>query len=227
MWDELALIVGAYVLGSLPFMYLLGRLNGIDLREYDDMHIALWQNVGRIQGYAGAGFDFAKGVIAVLVARAAGFDPGWVAFAGVAVVIGQMWPVFMKFDGEKGNTTGLAMSGTLATKALFIGLVPVTIGFLIRTAPRFWQRNQSMNDRLKFGGPPSRSLPLGVALTFAVLPLTAWGMGQPLEVILAFVALFVLVMVRRVTAGVSKDLQQPSGKIGMLLNRFLFDRAHI
>ena len=227
MWDNVLLILGAYLLGALPVMYLMGRLRGVDLREQSDMHIALWRNVGRIFGFAGVIFDFAKGIIAVLVARDLGFAPGWVAFAGVAAVAGQMWPIFLKFDGEKGNSIGLAMSGALATNALLIALVPMLIGFLVRTAPRFLQHNQSCDERLKFGGPPSLSLPLGMAIGFAVLPLTAWWTGQPLEVILAFVALFVLIELRRLTAGVSEDLKQPSGKKGMLLNRLLFDRSEI
>lgn len=228
MWDELAFIIGAYILGSFPLMYLLGRLHGVDLREYEDMHIALWRNVGRVQGFVGVVFDFAKGVIAVLVARdVLGFDPGWVAFAGVAAVAGQMWPVFLKFDGERGNSTGLAMSGALATYAMLIVLVPVLIGFLVRTIPRFRQSNQSMDERFKFGGPPSLSLPLGMAVAFAVLPLAAWLVGQPWEVILALGVLFVLIMLRRLTAGVSEDLRQPSGKRVMLLNRLLFDRSKL
>jgi glycerol-3-phosphate acyltransferase PlsY len=227
MWNELALIVGCYILGSLPFMYLMGRLHGVDLREYDDMHIALWRNVGRVQGFLGVMLDFLKGVIAVLAARAVGFDTGWVAFAGVATVAGQMWSVFMKFDGEKGNSTGVAMSSVLATKALLIAAVPMAMGFLVRTIPRFRQPDQSASERFKFAGPPSNSLPLGMALGFAVLPLTAWWMGQPSEVIAAFAGLFVLIMVRRATAGVSHDLRQPSGKKKMLVNRLLFDRSEM
>ena len=90
MWREIVLILGAYLLGSFPFMYLLGRLHGVDLRQYDDMHIALWRHVGRLQGAAGVIFDFMKGVIVVLVAREVGFAPEWVAFAGVVAVLGQM-----------------------------------------------------------------------------------------------------------------------------------------
>jgi len=227
MWDELALILGSYILGSLPFMYLLGRIHGIDLREYGDMHLALWRNVNRIEGLAGIFFDFAKGMIAVLVARTLGFEPGWVAFAGVAAVTGQMWPIFLNFDGEKGNSVGLAMASVLATKAFLIAAVPVVIGFAIRTVPRFRQPNQSLNEKFKFGGPPSLGLPLGMAVGFAVLPLVARWMGQPWEVQIAFVGLFVLIMVRRLTAGVSEDLRQPSGKKSMLLNRLLFDRSEI
>jgi len=227
MWSEAGLVIGSYILGSFPLLYLLGRLHGVDLREYEDMHIALWRNVGRLEGFIGVVFDFAKGVIAVLVARAFGFDPGWVAVAGVVAVVGQMWPVFLKFDGEKGNSTGLAMSGALATYAMLIVLIPVTIGFAVRTIPRFRQRNQSIDEKLQFGGPPSLSLPLGMAIAFAVLPLAAWLVGQPREVIYALIALFVLIMIRRLTAGLGEDLRKPSWQSNMLLNRLLYDRSEI
>ena len=229
MWREVVLILGAYLLGSFPFMYLLGRLHGVDLRQYDDMHIALWRHVGRVQGAAGVIFDFMKGVIVVLVAREVGFAPEWVAFAGVVAVVGQMWPIFEKFDGEKGNSTGLAMSLALATTATLVALAPIAIGFLVRTIPRFRKPDQTMKERFMFLGPPSLSLPLGMAIGFAVLPLAAWLLppGQPLGVVLALVGLFLLIMVRRATAGLKKDLRQPSGRTIILLNRLLFDRSEI
>ncbi len=227
MWDEVLLVVGAYILGSFPLMYLIGRLRGVDLREYEDMHIALWRHVGRVEGFIGVVFDFLKGVIAVLVARAFDFDPVWVAVAGVVAVVGQMWPIFLKFDGEKGNSTGLAMSGALATYAMLIALVPVAIGFAVRTIPRLRQSGQTLDDKLKFGGPPSLSLPVGMAIAFAVLPLAAWLTGQSLGVILALVVLFVLILIRRLTAGLREDLHKPSWNNKLLLNRLLFDRSEI
>lgn len=228
MWDKVALIIGAYLLGSFPLLYLLGRLHGVDLRKYDDMHIALWRNVGRVEGFIGVTFDFAKAVIVVLLARnVGGFDPGWVAFAGVAAVAGQMWPVFLKFDGERGNSIGLAMSGAVATYAMLLALVPVVIGAAVRTIPRFRQRNQNLDEKLKFGGPPSLSLPLGMAGFFTVLPLTAWAVGQPWEVVYAFIVLFVMIMLRRLTAKLGEDVRKPTWKNSMLINRLLFDRSEI
>jgi len=228
MWDEFGVVFGSYILGSIPFIYIIGRLKGIDLRDYEDMHMALWQKFGRSLAFAATCTDFLKGVAAVLIARDAfGLAPGWVAFAGVSAVAGQMWPVFMKFDGEKGNSIGLAMSGTLATKTMCFGLIPIVIGFSVRTLPRFFARNQTVDDRLKFGGPPSRSLPLGMLGGFVVMPLAAWGLGQPHEVVIAFVGLVLLIAFRRVTAGVREDLRRPSGKASILLNRFLFDRSEI
>ena len=227
MWDEFALIAGSYLLGSLPFLYLLGRLHGIDLREYGDMHLALWRQVNPVEGFLGLCLDFAKGVIAVVVASAAGFEVGWVAFAGVAAVAGQMWPVFSRFDGEKGNSVGIAMSAALAWQALVWALIPASIGAAIRTVPRLRQPNQTVKDRAKLGGPPSLSLPAGMAVAFGVLPVTSWWQDQSWQVTVAFAGMFGLIMLRRVTAGMSDDLRRPAGRKRAFLNRFLFDRSEI
>ena len=227
MWDEFILVLGAYLLGAFPLMYVLGRLRGVDLREYEDMHLALWRNVGRLEGLTGILFDFAKGAIVVVVARSTGFEIGWVAAAGVAAVAGQMWPVFLKFDGEKGNTTGLGMVGALATNAMLIGLVPIVVGAAVRTIPRLLQANQTFDDRLKLGGPPSLSLPLGMAIGFGVMPLAAWWLGYGGEIVIALLVLFILILVRRVTAGMSEDRGEPSDRMNRMLNRLLFDRSEV
>ena len=62
MWDELVLLLGSYLLGAFPLLYLLGRFRGVDLRQEEDMHIGLWRKVGRVEGALGIGGDFAKGV---------------------------------------------------------------------------------------------------------------------------------------------------------------------
>jgi glycerol-3-phosphate acyltransferase PlsY len=227
MWNEFVLILGCYLLGSFPFMFILGRLHGVDLREHDDSHIALWREVGRVQGFCGVAFDLLKGVIAVAAARGAGFDIGWVAFAGVAAVAGQMWTVFLKFDGEKGNSTGLAMSGVLATTAMLFSLIPIIAGILIRTIPRFRQPDQSVSERFRFGGPPSNSLPVGMAIGFAVMPIAAWGLGYEWQIWVAFAGLFGLIMLRRATAGVREDLGEGASVWRVLLNRLLFDRSDL
>ena len=71
------------------------------------------------------------------------------------------------------------------------------------------------------------SLPLGMAGAFAVMPLAAWGVGQPREVVFAFVGLFVMIMLRRLTAKLREDLRKPTWKNRVLLNRLLFDRSEI
>ena len=224
MCANVALILGAYLLGSVPHLLFLGRLRGIDLEG--DLHISLWRKGGRLVGTMGILGEFAKGVTPVLVGRSLGFDLSIVVLAGLAVVSGQMWPIFSRFDGEKGNSIGLAMAGALAPKILFIALVPIVIAVAIRTVPRLLDTSQSLNERLKFGGPPSRSEPLGMAIGFLTLLVASWWLREPLAITSGYIALFILIMIRRLTAGLRADLAVNTDIRGILLNRFLYDRSY-
>jgi len=176
-------------------------------------------------GLAGILVDFAKGVTPVLIGTSLGFSLPVITAAGLAVVSGQMWSIFSGFDGEKGNSIGLAMAGALAPTSMFIALVPVTIGAAIRTLPRLLDTQQSLNERLKLGGPPSRSLPLGMAIGFLLLPFASWWLKEPLVITSGYIALFILIMVRRLTAGLRGNLMASSDMGRILLNRLLYDRS--
>ena len=60
MIAEVSLLIGAYLLGSFPYMMLLGRARGIDLSQEEDLHIALWRKIGRFEGFSGGFVDFLK-----------------------------------------------------------------------------------------------------------------------------------------------------------------------
>jgi len=224
MWADIALVLGAYLLGSLPHLSFLGKLRGVDLGG--DLHISLWRRGGRLVGTIGILGEFAKGVIPILIGKSLGFDLSIVVLAGLVAVTGQMWPVFSRFDGEKGNSIGLAMAGALAPKLLFIALVPMVIGVAIKTVPRLLDTSQSLNERLKFGGSPSRSLPLGMAIGFLLFPVASWVLGGASVITSGYIALFLLIMVRRLTAGLRGDLAVNTGIKRILINRLLYDRSY-
>ncbi len=223
MYSDIALILGAYLLGSAPHLSALGKLRRLKLDG--DLHIDLWRRGGRLVGLAGILVDFAKGVTPVLIGTSLGFTLPIITVAGLAVVSGQMWSIFSGFNGEKGNSIGLAMAGALAPTPMFIALVPVTIGAAIRTLPRLLDTQQSLNERLKLGGPPSRSLPLGMAIGFLLLPFASWWLKEPLVITSGYIALFILIMVRRLTAGLRGNLMASSDIGRILLNRLLYDRS--
>lgn len=227
MWHEAALMVCAYLVGSFPLLWIMARMRRVPLHKEEDFHIALWHRVGRPQGAMGIIGDFAKGVAVVFVSRALGFDLVWVALAGLAAVVGQMWPVFLRFDGEKGNSIGLATAGSLAPWALFISLVPIAFGAAVRTIPRLRDRSKSADERLKFGGPPSNSLPLAMLVGFSVLPLVAWGLGYPPQIYLVFVGFLFAILLRRLTANVRRDLRVAERKREVFINRALYDRSFL
>ena len=235
---DVALVVGAYLLGSVPYMILLGRAKKIDLSQEEDLHIALWRKVGRIEGFSGILVDVLKGAIPVIIGFIFDFHLAVIAAAGVAAVAGQMWSVFQKFDAERGNTAGLGMIIALtvgvsvtesprACLVLLFTLIPPITGFLIRTIPRFVVPGQTLSERFMLGGPVSNSLPLGVAVGLILAPLSSWCLEQPVEMTLGLLALFVAIMVRRLTVGLRADLKTATSIGSILINRLLYDRSYL
>lgn len=135
----LAALLG-YVLGAIPFGLIVGRLTrGIDLREYGS-HRTGATNALRTLGARAAllvfVLDVAKGVAAVLVARAVFADDplvGWAgAVAGFAAIVGHNWSVFIGFTGGRGVATSAGALGAMSPLTLLV-LVPIVAGIIWRT----------------------------------------------------------------------------------------------
>jgi len=228
MWADALLILGAYLLGAFPAVYLLGRLRGVDLSQEEDMHISLWRQVGRREGFIGIAWDIVKGGVAVVVVdRAFHCDWGTVVGVGLAVIAGLMWSIFLRLRGEKANTTSLGVAIALAYQAWYFLLGPILIGVTIRTLPRLLDSRQSANERLKFGGPPSLSLPLGMLVAFALFPVGCWYTDQKGLTTVAGIVIFALIVTKRLTAGLREDLRTATNKTSVLFNRMLFDRSYL
>ncbi len=225
MVRDIIFVIAGYLVGAFPHLYLLGLTKG--LRLSGDLHMALWREGGRPLGTLGFILELVKGIGFVLIGRALGFDIGVLALGGLAVVIGQMWPVFYHFDGEKGNSVGAAMALALTPIPFLISFVFMLTGYLIRTVPRFLEKGVSVNEKLKLGGPPSLSFPLGMALGFRVLPLAAWLLGEPPAVVGVYGLLFFFIMLRRVTAGITADFKAGKNAGSVIINRLLYDRPDI
>jgi glycerol-3-phosphate acyltransferase PlsY len=223
MGAAIALIIGSYLLGSVPHLSLLARLRHVDLNG--DFHQSLWYRGGWGIAIVGILGEFGKGVIPILVGKWLDFDLLIVALAGLATVCGQMWPIFSRFDGEKGNSVALPMAIALTPKPALIALVPVIISLIIRTIPRLMNPSKSPRKGSIIGGSYSRSLPLGMAIAFFILPLVCWYLGEPIEIVLCYSALFILIIIRRITAGLKRDLRQSRNIRGIVIKRFLYDRA--
>lgn len=101
----------AYLIGSLPWGYLLLRWrHGVDIRQFGSGRIGT-SNVLRTAGGRAAAavlaLDLGKGVLAVMLARVViGTNSGEVA-AGLLVLVGHNWPVFLRFRGGRGIATGV------------------------------------------------------------------------------------------------------------------------
>jgi len=121
--QALALVL-AYLLGSIPFALIAGKLHGVDLREAGSGNLGatnVFRTLGRTAGVAVMVLDIAKGAAAVLVAVALTNNP-WPLAAAALAILGHVFPVWTHFKGGKGVAVG---AGAM------IGLVPSASGVLL------------------------------------------------------------------------------------------------
>lgn len=102
-------LLSAYLLGSVPAAYLIGRLRkGIDIRQVGSHNMGamnVFYSIGFGEGMAVLAFDIAKGAAAVAVARLMGTPEIVQLLAGLVAVVGHNFPVFLNFKGGRGGAT--------------------------------------------------------------------------------------------------------------------------
>jgi len=153
-------IVAAYLIGSVPFAWLLTRRGGaIDLRRLGSGNLGA-ANALRASGVrAGvivAVLDVAKGAASVALATRIGGGPLTPALAGMAAIVGHIYPVWLKFKGGKGVATACGVFSVLTPLAV----PPALVVFLVTV----WL---------------TKYISLGSILATIALPSIAHAMGAP------------------------------------------------
>lgn len=123
----LLVILGGYLLGSVPFAFVLARRRGVDIRLAGSGNVGA-ANVLRTSGVPVAlivmALDAFKGAGSVLMAqRWAAGDTTAPAVAGLAAVIGHVYPVWLRFRGGKGVATAAGAFSILTPWAMLPALV--------------------------------------------------------------------------------------------------------
>ena len=205
----IALIVGAYLLGSIPVSFLVAKAYGVDLRAEGTRQIGggnLWRTTSRKYGLAIGIWDFGKGMIVISIAHALDLSVTQQVVVGLGAVVGHNWPIFLSFHGGRGAATTLGLviiipciNDSTAFPAI-IAIAIVVLGTVI-----------------------VRSSPLPVFLSAASLPVTYWAFQEEFSVIMAFLAVFLVIAIKRLTAQpIAEDTGTSIKEI--LFNRLFFDR---
>ncbi len=129
MWFPYLLLAIAYLLGSFPTGYLLGKMAGIDIRQHGSGSTGatnVWRNVGKLAGISVFVIDFAKGAIAIYLMQSVNTIQSlllgqsaipiapvtlsiFVISAGMLALIGHSRPVWLGFKGGKCVATGVGI----------------------------------------------------------------------------------------------------------------------
>ncbi|MBN1856225.1 MAG: glycerol-3-phosphate acyltransferase [Dehalococcoidia bacterium] len=217
-----ALMVGGYLLGALPFGVALAVAHDIDPSESTRLNSTLWREVGKLEAVTVILVDFAKGVFPVLVGFGFSLSVGVVALSGVAAVAGQVWPP-LRGHGGKGNVTGMGVVVTLlslhgANLPMF-SLIFFILGIGAVILMVFLQGG-GMNG---VGHPLSLVFPLGMLLGFTAAVVLSFLSGQPVGLSLGLALVLCVIVVRRLTAGLMVDLTVGVRMHVVLLRRLFFD----
>jgi acyl phosphate:glycerol-3-phosphate acyltransferase len=182
-----------YLLGSVPFAFLLARRAGIDVRAAGSGNVGaanVLRTSGTSLGVAVMALDISKGAATVLTAYAATAGSTAMAIAGASAVVGHIYPVWLRFKGGKGVAvaagvfTVLAPVATAVAAAVFIGFVYIT-----------------------------RIVSLGSVAATLALPSIAWWSGAPAIVLDAAVACASLILfrhranIRRIIMGTERRMR--------------------
>ena len=168
-------LLGAYLIGAIPFGFLIGRMRGVDVRTVGSKNIGatnVFRTVGKKWGLLAFFCDVMKGLLPTLAARHLAADAAWLPLAvGITCVVGHMLTPFMKFRGGKGVATAFGMMVALAT-------VPALLAFAVFVVT-VWL---------------SHYISLGSMLAAMALAALVWVFPcvLPMRIIAALVAVFVI-----------------------------------
>ena len=130
MLSFVLMVIAAYLIGSIPFGVIVGRLRGFDPRAVGSGNIGM-TNVARAGGSGAAALTFAgdvlKGAVPVAAARALGFLPSELAWIALAAFLGSIFSIFLRFSGGKGVSAALGVWVVLAPSALLFAMAAFAI----------------------------------------------------------------------------------------------------
>jgi glycerol-3-phosphate acyltransferase PlsY len=196
-------IVAGYIMGSIPFAYLAGRLlRGIDIRHYGTKTVGgsnVYENVSKPAVVVVGVLDMAKAGLATWLGIRLGLGLPTALASGLAAVAGHNWPLSLGFHGGRGIGTCLG----ILTVVFPWGFVWMLLFLLIG-----WVLNNAM-------------LPL---LGFITLAALVHFTGQPIAMTLAVVGMLLLTIAKRLEANRAPLPDAREEKRAVLLRRLLLDR---
>jgi len=126
----IALAIGAYLLGSVPFGFLVGKVKGVDVLQIGSKS-ASSTNVSRALGWrwgvVSALLDFSKGFLPAYLAKTLLSSHWQIVIVALLATVGQVFPIFLRFKGGKGASTFYGATLAFIGPGYFVCFFPVLV----------------------------------------------------------------------------------------------------
>lgn len=217
----------AYLYGSMPFVYLLGRQRRVDLRARGSGNVGatnLWSATGNRRALAGWLGDASKGFLPPLLLRLARRARPMPEIGGVSGAAGQCWPLFLGLSGGRGISAFVGAAFWMDARAWAASLVPMIAGALWHAVPLLGRRTERVKRDLR--RTRGKAVPLGCFVGVALFPVVHTLLAPPdRKRAPAPWLLTGVVLLRRLTARLPDDATRgPVVRPQALIYRLLFDR---
>jgi glycerol-3-phosphate acyltransferase PlsY len=116
-------IIGTYLIASIPFGYVVGKIFGKDITKEGSGNIGatnVTRTIGKKAGFLVLLLDMAKGFFPVYYGKSIFIDSKLLGLIALTAVIGHCFSIFMKFKGGKGVATGIGVLIALSGKTAYI-----------------------------------------------------------------------------------------------------------
>ncbi|MBR0197660.1 MAG: glycerol-3-phosphate 1-O-acyltransferase PlsY [Kiritimatiellae bacterium] len=181
----LTVIIAAYLIGGIPFGFLIGKMRGIDIRTVGSKNIGatnVFRSVGKSWGLLAFALDFLKGflpclAVKILVSRGVICESWLPLVVGILCVVGHMLTPYMKFKGGKGVATAFGM---------LVALVPSLVGVAFAVFIVFF----ALSNYISLGSCMAAAF-LAIGVWFPWLGTRGWH-DLPQAILVTLISIFVI-----------------------------------
>ncbi len=188
------IVVASYLIGSIPFSFLVARLMaGTDIRQQGSFNVGatnVARTAGNRAGVIALLLDISKGYAAVALAQWIAYRPDWpipaavtggpiqsrafwIALAGLAAVLGHMFPIWLRFHGGKGVATAtgvfLALGPIVIAAAAIVFLIVLLSTRFVSLASMFAAASVPIFFHFLQPGAPFWRLVISILIAIAVI----------------------------------------------------------
>jgi acyl phosphate:glycerol-3-phosphate acyltransferase len=197
-----AVIVAAYLVGSVPIAWIAGRMTaGVDLREYGSGNVGasnVWQSASRWLTVPVGVAQIAQGAAGVAIAKAFDQPEGVQVAAGLVAVVANDWNPWLGFTGGRGVGQAIGILLMFSPVALGVFIIVALLGVALRAIPQF------------------------VALGLVLAPAGALLASQSMTIFAGALLLAAVVLIKRVAANGAPAAEYARPQVWLF--RLLYDR---